>query len=230
MRRPFNPRRRSSYPAVIGTDEVGRGCVASCVLVASVWFDPSVFPRDLLAALDDSKRLSAKARRDLAVRIHAHARVAFAASSPQKIDSINIRQATLDAMRRSIIRLGINAPIFIDGNDVPLGLPGPATAIVKGDQKVPQIAAASIVAKVMRDSLLAKLSLRYPVYCWDRNAGYGTKAHLDALRAHGPTAHHRCSFLGGILPSLNANAISVGDQFQLFSGLGGEDHVTLDLG
>lgn len=163
------------------------------MVCASVWFDPSDFPLDLLAALDDSKRLSARVREDLAWQIHVHARVAFAASSPQKIDAINIRQATLDAMRRAVARLGIDAPIFIDGKDVPSGMP-PATSVVKGDQTIPQIAAASIVAKVLRDKLMVQLAKRHPHYGWETNAGYGSKKHLDGIRTHGATRHHRMTF------------------------------------
>lgn len=196
MKRPFDSQKAHEYPIGTGTDEVGRGCLCGPVVVASVWFNPRDIPGDLLEALDDSKKLGAKTREDLASRIRActEVKVSVAASSARKIDQINIRMATLDAMRRSVINLGIEAHIYIDGKDVPTGLPCPATAVIKGDGSIPQIAAASIIAKVVRDNLLCKLALRYPAYGWESNAGYGAKIHLEAIAKHGATKHHRMSF------------------------------------
>lgn len=127
--------------------------------------------------------------------IRTHCRVALAAASPQLIERLNIRGATLDAMRRAVARLDAPGHVYIDGRDVPSGLDRPGTAVVKGDQTVPQIAAASIVAKTLRDALLRRLDRRYPAYGWAQNAGYGTEAHLHALRDLGPTAHHRRLFI-----------------------------------
>jgi len=101
---------------------------------------------------------------------------------------------TLHAMQRAVIHLNIEAPVRIDGLDVPPGIPWPCVAIVRGDATVPQIAAASIVAKVMRDELMARLSARHPGYGWERNTGYGTPEHLAAIRKLGTTVHHRMSF------------------------------------
>ncbi|WP_063997057.1 ribonuclease HII [Ensifer sp. Root127] len=191
---PFTARDRSKYPVVIGCDEVGRGALCGPVLVAAVWFEPEVIPRKLLRELDDSKNLSAEKRLELTAWIRQTCRIAVAANSVDVIDARNIRNATLDAMRRAVVKLQISAPVMIDGRDIPPGLSGDCTAIVKGDSKIPQIAAASIVAKTVRDSLMARLASRYPAYAWERNAGYGTKHHLGAIRDHGTTPHHRRSY------------------------------------
>lgn len=195
MATPFDPKNSSQYAVGIGVDEVGRGCLVSCAVVSAVWFDPAQIPPSLLGALDDSKRLSAKKREELAVQIHLHCRVAYAAASTRLIEKLNIRGATLDAMRRAVERLALEGHVYIDGRDVPPGLNREATAVIKGDQTIPQIAAASIVAKTLRDGLLVKLDRRHPGYAWATNAGYGTKAHYEALRSIGITAHHRPSFL-----------------------------------
>jgi ribonuclease HII len=120
--------------------------------------------------------------------------VAVAASSAALIDRRGIRKVTLDAMRRAIIRLQIGCPVQIDGLDVPPGLTLPCTAIVRGDACVPQIAAASIVAKVTRDRLMVRLAAHFPGYGWERNVGYGTAEHLEAIARLGPTPHHRLSY------------------------------------
>lgn len=191
---PFTARDRSKYPVVIGCDEVGRGALSGPVVVAAVWFEPEVVPRKLLRALDDSKNLSADKRIELTALIRETCKIAVAANSVNVIDARNIRNATLDAMRRAIMKLQIGAPVMIDGIDVPPGLSCECSAIVKGDSKVPQIAAASIVAKTVRDGLMARLASKYPVYAWERNAGYGTKHHLGAIKDHGTTPHHRRSY------------------------------------
>jgi ribonuclease HII len=191
---PFDPSLAASFPVVTGCDEVGRGALCGPVVVAAVWFDPSAIPARLLAELDDSKRLPAKKRERLAAELRCVACVAVAASSAQRIDIRGIRTMTLDAMRRAVLRLNIIAPVYVDGVDIPPGIPLPCTAIVKGDATVPQIAAASILAKVLRDKLLAQLAVLYPAYGWERNAGYGTPQHMAALAQYGPTPHHRRSF------------------------------------
>ena len=112
----------------------------------------------------------------------------------EEIDKINILQATFRAMERSILKLPIPDHILIDGNRLPPNLPSPATAIIKGDTKSASIAAASIIAKVTRDQLMADLSLEYPGYGWEKNAGYGTKMHQLGLLNNGVTPHHRRSF------------------------------------
>lgn len=191
---PFIARDRSKYPVVIGCDEVGRGALCGPVVVAAVWFDPQVVPRKLLRELDDSKNLSVGKRIELAGWIREHCNIAVAANSVSVIDARNIRNATLDAMRRAVLRLQIDSPVMFDGVDVPPGMTSECTAVIKGDSKVPQIAAASIVAKTVRDGLMARLATKYPAYAWERNSGYGTKHHLGAIKDHGTTPHHRRSY------------------------------------
>jgi len=192
---PFDPARAAEYPAVIGCDEVGRGALCGPVVVAAVWFDPMAIPSSLLAALDDSKRVPEPIRAQLAPLIRTHARVAVAAGSRALIDRINIRAATLDAMLRAVSRLGIAAPVLVDGRDALPGLPG--RAVIGGDGLVPQIAAASIVAKVFRDDLMRRLAERHPGYGWERNVGYGTALHRAGLTTLGRSPHHRLSFTRG---------------------------------
>jgi ribonuclease HII len=192
--RPFFRKRASLFPPVIGCDEVGRGALCGPVVVCAVWFDPDSLPKGVLGRLDDSKRIDREEREELYPVIARVSRVSFAARSARYIDVYNIRNATLQAMQQAVIRLGIDAPVRIDGIDVPRGLSGDAQAVVKGDGKVPQIAAASIMAKVMRDRLMSRLGERYRPYCWESNSGYGTPAHRKAIVEHGHTRHHRQSF------------------------------------
>lgn len=191
---PFDPRLASTYPAVIGCDEVGRGALCGPVIVAAVWFDPAVFPSDLLARLDDSKRLKASEREALTPLIRARAQVAVAAGSRALVDRLNVRGATLDAMRRAVSALERDAPVRVDGRDVVPGIDLPCQAVIGGDRLVPQIAAASIVAKTLRDALMRRLAGRYPDYGWASNVGYGTRTHLAGLSARGRSPHHRLSF------------------------------------
>jgi ribonuclease HII len=199
---PFDPTTASGYPPLIGCDEVGTGALCGPVVVAAVWFDPVAIPQPLLAGLDDSKRLTRKKRTSLAIAIRQAARVSVAMSSADQIDKRGIRVVTLSAMRRAIIRLGIDAPVQIDGVVVPKRIPMPCIAIVKGDAIVPQIAAASIVAKVFRDRLMTRLGKKFPDYNWQRNVGYGTAEHLTAIERFGPTKHHRKSYAPLLQPSL----------------------------
>lgn len=200
--RPFARRRASLFPPVIGCDEVGRGALCGPVVVAAVWFEPEALPKGVLGRLDDSKRIDPEERERLYPLIAKVARVRFAARSARQIDIVNIRQATLSAMHQAVTRLELDAPIRIDGIDVPKGLPGDARAIVKGDGIVPQIAAASIMAKVLRDRLMARLGARYADYLWHSNSGYGTAAHRAAIVRLGHTRHHRTSF-GDLFSSLS---------------------------
>ena len=177
---------------VAGIDEVGRGPLAGPVVAAAVILSPE---SDICGA-DDSKRLSPVQRTLLAEEILATAAaVAIGAASAREIDRLNIRRATALAMARALRRLQI-APdhIFVDGLPVPeLGLEW-QTAIVEGDHHVHSIACASIVAKVCRDRLMVRLGSRYPLYGWERNKGYATDEHREALLRHGPSPHHRRSF------------------------------------
>ncbi|MGE4527611.1 MAG: ribonuclease HII [Rhodospirillaceae bacterium] len=180
-----------------GIDEVGRGPWAGPVLAAAVILDRARVPAELLAALADSKALSARRRETLSAALIACPGVAWATgeASVAEIDALNILQATFLAMRRAVEKLQIApAHALIDGNKVPPGLPCPATAIVKGDAKCASIAAASIIAKVARDRIMLGLDADFPNYGWCRNAGYGTAEHQAGLLTNGVTDHHRKSF------------------------------------
>lgn len=177
---------------VAGIDEVGRGPLAGPVVAAAVVMPPHCE----VCGADDSKRLTARQRDELAREIVGSAQaVAIGAASAREIDRINIRRATALAMSRAIRRLPVTPDhLVVDGLAVPeLGLHA-QTAVVGGDRRVHAVACASIVAKVCRDRLMTRLALRYPTYGWDRNKGYGTPEHLAALRALGASPHHRLSF------------------------------------
>ena len=182
---------RGIWP-VAGIDEAGRGPLAGPVAAAAVILDPRKLPR----GLDDSKRLTPRERERLYEEIMLHAiAVAVAFASAAEIDRVNIRQATFSAMRRALFALSV-APrhVLIDGNDLPPGLCLPADTIVKGDAASSSIAAASIIAKVIRDRLMCRLCGVYPAYRFSEHFGYATKAHLAAIAAHGPCPFHRLSF------------------------------------
>lgn len=180
------------YDIVCGVDEAGRGPLAGPVCAAAV-----ILPRDLqIEGLNDSKKLTDKRRRALFDVITAQAvsyGIAFA--SEQEIDEINILQATFLAMRRALDQLSVRPAIaLIDGNrETDFGLP--VRTIVKGDSLSANIAAASVLAKVTRDDFMLEQAQRYPQYGFDVHKGYGTRAHYEALRQHGPCPIHRRSFL-----------------------------------
>ena len=178
-------------PIIAGIDEVGRGALAGPVTVAAVILDPENLPNDL----DDSKKLSAKQREDLFTLITQKAReISIAYGPAREIDSINIRQSTLAAMTRAVHALALRPDhILIDGRDIPPNLNIAATAIIKGDSKSLSIAAASIVAKVMRDRLMAQLD-PHNLFGFSRHVGYGTAQHLAALKKYGAGPYHRLSF------------------------------------
>jgi ribonuclease HII len=177
---------------VAGVDEVGRGPLAGPVGVAAVILDPDNIPE----GLNDSKVLTSERRAALSQSILDSALgVAIAFGSVAEIDAFNIRGATLRAMARALGALALRPDFaLIDGRDVPEGLACPAHAIVDGDALCLSIAAASIIAKVARDALMARLGERHPEYGFASNAGYGTRAHIEALLRFGPTPHHRRSF------------------------------------
>jgi len=175
---------------VAGIDEVGRGPLAGPVTAAVVVLDPAAIP----AGLNDSKRLSARRRDALLALLVDRAEVSLGWASVEEIDRLNIRNATFLAMTRALAGLAPVDHALIDGNALPPDLPCPATAIVKGDSKSLSIAAASIAAKVGRDAHMMALSRQFPGYGWERNAGYPTAAHKQALLDIGVSPHHRRSF------------------------------------
>ena len=197
MRRPTHPlpdlseehrfaRRSGFWP--MGIDEAGRGPWAGPVIAAAVRLDPDRAPE----GLDDSKRLSPNRRAGLDLSIRASAAVGIGSASVEEIDRLNIHQATLLAMRRAAADLGGDMVALVDGRFLPEGLSG--VAIPKGDTRCASIAAASIVAKVARDTIMRTLAQQHPPYNWGQNKGYGTQEHRAALLQHGPTQHHRRSF------------------------------------
>ncbi len=189
--RPDFAHERAVGGVVCGVDEVGRGPLAGPVLAAAVIF---LNPRRIPRGIDDSKRVPAERRTLLAQRIMACAEVGIGQADVAEIERLNILYASMLAMQRAIAALG-RAPdhALVDGNRLP-ALPCPGTALIGGDGRSLSIAAASIVAKVRRDALMADLAQLHPGYGWERNAGYGTPEHLAALAAFGPTPHHRRGF------------------------------------
>lgn len=176
---------------VAGLDEVGIGPLAGPVVAAAVVLRPN---RHIKGATD-SKRVPAPERERLAAEIRRRALcVGVGAASPREIDRINILRASHLAMRRALRQLRVRPQhLIIDGNSTPR-LGAEATAVVGGDRKCHSVACASIVAKVVRDELMRRLGGRYPGYGWERNAGYSTPEHLDAVDRLGLTPHHRRSF------------------------------------
>jgi ribonuclease HII len=176
---------------VAGVDEVGRGPLAGPVTAAAVILDPSRIPE----GLNDSKVLSAKVRDRLFDEIHASAVVSVAHATVAEIDRLNILYASHLAMCRAVSGLA-RAPhvALIDGNMIPKDLSCPGVALVKGDARSVSVAAASIVAKVVRDRIMVDLAQQHPGYGWEQNAGYPTKLHREALLSLGVTPHHRRSF------------------------------------
>jgi ribonuclease HII len=185
-------RRRSDCITVIaGIDEAGRGPWAGPVVAAAVVLDPRRVPK----GLNDSKKLTADAREALAAEIHAHAlAVGIGVAEVARIDSDNILAATMWAMGRAVAQLPeLPHLALVDGNRAPeLGCP--VETIIEGDGKVASIAAASIVAKVFRDAMMADLALTFPDYGFEQHKGYGTPGHQLALARLGPCPAHRRSF------------------------------------
>ena len=176
---------------VVGVDEVGRGPLAGPVTAAAVWLNPDAIPQ----GLNDSKVLTAARRLHLSATLFEVADVSIAHVSVEEIDQLNILRASHLAMLRAVQGLQTRPDFaLIDGNMIPKGMPCPAQAIVKGDLRSLSIAAASIVAKVARDTIMVDLAQQHPGYGWETNAGYPTLAHRQALINLGITPYHRRSF------------------------------------
>ena len=173
-----------------GVDEVGRGCLAGPVVSAAVILGDGIN----LSLLKDSKKITFKKRIEISKHIKLNSIYAVGIASVEEILKINILQASLISMKRAIDQLSIKPElILIDGNFAPRGLTNFKT-IINGDEKVKSISAASIIAKVYRDQLMIKLSEKFQNYAWERNFGYGTKAHMEGLKKFGVTSHHRKGF------------------------------------
>lgn len=179
------------FSRIAGVDEVGRGCLAGPVVAAAVILDPN----RPIKGLRDSKKLSAKKRDEFAQEIKEKALAwSVAAMGPEVIDKINILQATLEAMKAAVEKLPVEPDfVQVDGNKLPKWK-WLSEAVVKGDDKVEWISAASIIAKTTRDAYMCKMAELYPQYGFEHHVGYGTAEHIKALKAYGPTPIHRKTF------------------------------------
>jgi len=175
---------------LVGSDEVGRGCLFGPVVAAAV-----ILGNNNNFDLKDSKKLSEKKRSILLREIERNAiEISIGQASVKEIDSLNIKEASLLAMERAILGLKVkNIEVIVDGIDVPK-INYPCKAIIKADDKIAEVMAASIVAKVHRDNLIISLSKKYPDFSLEKNKGYPTKEHLNILKSLGPTEYHRKSF------------------------------------
>ena len=175
---------------IAGVDEVGRGCIAGPVVSAAVILRESIN----LKILKDSKKISFNKREEIANHIKDNSYYAIGIASVDEILNLNILQASLLSMKRAIDRLALKPGLtLIDGNFAPKGLKNYKT-IIKGDEKIKVISAASIIAKVYRDKFMINLAKKFSNYAWERNFGYGTKDHLEGLKKFGVTSHHRKGF------------------------------------
>ena len=175
---------------IAGVDEVGRGCLAGPVVSAAVILKENVD----LKLLKDSKKISFNKRLKIAEHIKLNSYYSLGIASVSEILDLNILQAALMSMKRAIDKLPIKPElVLIDGLYAPKGIKSYKT-IIRGDEKIKCISAASIIAKVFRDLLMIKLSEKFNHYAWERNFGYGTKAHMEGLKKFGITSHHRKGF------------------------------------
>jgi ribonuclease HII len=200
---------RDGASRVVGVDEVGVAPTSGAVVAAAVIMPPNCHR---IPGVRDSKTLSAGQRERLAPIIRRRAvAIGVGAASVADIDRLNIYHATHLAMRRAIQRLGGHDHVLVDGLRIAEfeQQVGPYTAIVDGDARVYSIACASVVAKTVRDRMMARLAVRYPEYGWDRNSGYATREHRAAIRAHGLTPHHRSGWQA-------IQVLLAGDQLGMF--------------
>ena len=190
-------RENAHYGLLCGIDEVGRGPLAGPVYAAAVILDPD---KEILY-LNDSKKLSEKKREGLYDEIMEKAlAVGIGCATPERIDEINILQATFEAMTMAVNNLKIKpGALLIDAVHIPQLEEYPQISIIKGDAKSVSIAAASIIAKVTRDRLMKEMAEKYPQYAFESNKGYGTAAHIKALKEFGPCEIHRRSFIGNFV-------------------------------
>lgn len=185
-------RLRGACDCVAGVDEAGRGPLAGPVVAAAVILDPA----DDWEGLNDSKQMSARTRDALFARVIQRARAfRWSVVGARVIDTVNIRRASLTAMERAVSGLSLTPGlVLVDGVDCVPGVELPQQAVIDGDAKMLSIAAASVVAKVVRDRIMHRLDAVWPEYGFTRHKGYGTPEHLDALMRHGPCPLHRYSF------------------------------------
>ena len=201
----INEKKENNVSFIIGTDEAGRGPAAGGVWASAVCFREDI-DEDLFLTLNDSKKLTPKKREALYEPIKDNSFWSIKAVSVEKIEEINILNASLLAMKYAIDDVvnqikNENVLVLVDGNKLVKNLTYKQKFIVKGDAKSASIAAASIIAKVCRDKYMDKIHLEYPVYDWIKNKGYLTKTHIEAIQKHGTTKYHRLSFLKNITKS-----------------------------
>ena len=176
---------------IAGVDEVGRGSLIGPVYAAAVIFKKNIDKKKI----KDSKKLTKKNREILEKYIKRNSYWSIGSASLREIEKLNILNASLLAMRRAVIKLNKKpSHVLIDGNRIPKMKNYNLKYVIKGDEKIPEISAASIIAKVARDRLVTKMSKKFKKYDWDKNAGYGTKIHLIAIKKFGVTKHHRKTF------------------------------------
>ena len=176
---------------IAGVDEVGRGSLVGPVYAAAVILKKKLNKKKL----KDSKKLTKRNREILEKHIKKNSHWSIGSASLKEIEKLNILNASLLAMKRAIIKLKIKPKqVLIDGNKVPKIKNYNLKYVIKGDEKIPEISAASIIAKVSRDRLITKMSKKYIKYSWNKNAGYGTKDHLSAIKKFGITKYHRKTF------------------------------------
>jgi ribonuclease HII len=181
----------SKLNKIAGVDEVGRGCLAGPVFSAAVILNNEIN----IKGIRDSKKIPFNERILLAEYIKKNSIYAVGIASVKEIEKINILNASLLSMKRALYKLKVKPSFaYIDGIYVPKNLNINCKPVIKGDNKIHSISAASIIAKVARDLFMIKLSKKYPKYNWHKNFGYGTKAHLDGLAKYGITIHHRKKF------------------------------------
>ena len=177
--------------AIAGVDEVGRGSLVGPVFAATVIFKKNLNKKKI----KDSKQLSKNQRNLLEKYIKKNSIWTIGSASLKEIEELNILNASLLAMKRSIKKLRSKSYlIMIDGNKLPTMNGYKLKSVVRGDQKIPEISAASIIAKVSRDRLISKMSKKFTKYAWNKNSGYGTKQHIKAIKKFGITKHHRKTF------------------------------------
>ena len=176
---------------IAGVDEVGRGSLIGPVYAAAVILNKSINKK----LLKDSKKLTKSKRETLAKYIKKNSVWAIGKASVKEIEKINILHASLLAMKRAVLKLRKKPTlVLVDGNKLPKIKNYKLNSVVKGDQKIPSISAASIIAKVTRDKMITILAKKFEGYSWDENCGYGTKHHLKAIKSLGITSHHRKTF------------------------------------
>ena len=187
------------YDEIIGIDEVGRGSLCGPVVSCALILKKKIISETFVSEINDSKKLTEKRRQKLSILLKSFSSFSIGIATSKEIDQMNILNATILSMKRSYIKFkGLPNKVKIDGNKI-FHLNNKTCFLIKGDQKSISIAAASIVAKTFRDNLMINLSKKYSKYGWEKNKGYGTKKHIEAIRTFGSTPLHRKKFISKIL-------------------------------